>query len=86
MFGEYGVYCGVKMVALICDDTLFVKPTVAGRAFAGEVEEGSPYPNAKPHLIIREDQLDDPDRLAELFRITADELPAPKPKKKKPKS
>ncbi len=27
MFGEYGIYCDGKMVALVCDDRLFVKPT-----------------------------------------------------------
>ena len=30
MFGEYGLYCGDKIVALICDNQLFVKPTKAG--------------------------------------------------------
>jgi TfoX N-terminal domain len=25
MFGEYGVYCDGKIVALVCDDQLFVK-------------------------------------------------------------
>jgi hypothetical protein len=74
------------LVALICDDTLFVKPTPEGRAFAGQLEEGPPYPGAKPCLIVPEDQLDDADRLAELIRITAEALPAPKPKKSKKKS
>ncbi|RYF09624.1 MAG: hypothetical protein EOO77_23380 [Oxalobacteraceae bacterium] len=26
MFGEYGVYLDEKMVALVCDDVLFIKP------------------------------------------------------------
>ena len=30
MFGEYGIFCNGKMVALICDDQFFVKPTIAG--------------------------------------------------------
>jgi len=25
MFGEYGIFCNGKMVALVCDDQLFVK-------------------------------------------------------------
>ena len=83
MFGEYGVYCGEKMVALICDDTLFLKPTGPGRALAGPLDEGSPYPGAKPCLIVPEGDIDDPDRLADLFRVTAEALPMPKPKKKK---
>lgn len=32
MFGEYGLYLNGKMFASVCDDTLFVKPTKAGRA------------------------------------------------------
>ena len=27
MFGEYGLYCEGKIVALVCDDQFFVKPT-----------------------------------------------------------
>ncbi len=33
MFGEYGIFCNDKMVAMVCDDLLFVKPTEAGRKF-----------------------------------------------------
>lgn len=29
MFGEYALYCGDKVVGLICDDQLFVKTTPA---------------------------------------------------------
>jgi TfoX/Sxy family transcriptional regulator of competence genes len=42
MFGEYGIYCDGKMVASVCDDQLFVKPTASGRAFIGRVVESSP--------------------------------------------
>jgi TfoX/Sxy family transcriptional regulator of competence genes len=31
MFGEYAIYCDGKVVALVCDDQLFVKPTKAGK-------------------------------------------------------
>ena len=86
MFGEYGVYCDGKIVILVCDDTCFLKPTDEGRAFAGALEEGPPYPGAKPCLILSADQLEDADWLSELVRITAKALPAPKPKKPKPRS
>ncbi len=82
MFGEYGLYKGEKMVALICDNQFFVKPTPSGRAFVGEVREASPYPGAKPCFLI-EDKLDDKAWLVELIRLTTQELPAPKPKKSK---
>jgi TfoX/Sxy family transcriptional regulator of competence genes len=32
MFGEYAVYVGPKVVALVCDNSLFLKPTEAGRS------------------------------------------------------
>jgi TfoX/Sxy family transcriptional regulator of competence genes len=81
MFGEYGLYLADKMVAMVCDDRLFVKRTIAGAAFTGPTEEAPPYPGAKPQPLIDADRWDDGDWLAELFRLTAAELPAPKPKK-----
>ena len=42
MFGEYALYSKGKVVALVCDDQLFVKPTDAGRSFIGEVVEAPP--------------------------------------------
>ncbi|MBP7113870.1 MAG: TfoX/Sxy family protein [Candidatus Peribacteraceae bacterium] len=85
MFGEYALYCDEKVVALICDDKLFVKPTDAGRNFAEQPEEAPPYPGSKPFLLIEEDRWEDRTWLSELIRITAEALPAPKPKKKKKK-
>jgi DNA transformation protein and related proteins len=81
MFGEYGLYLHGKMVAMVCDDRLFVKRTPGGSAFTGPIEEAPPYPGAKPHPLIDAEHWEDADWLAELFRITAAELPTPKPKK-----
>lgn len=86
MFGEYGLYCDGRMVALICDDRLFVKPTTTGRAFAGSLPEASPYKGAKPYLLIDCDRWDDADWLTELIRRSTAELPLPKPKVAKPKA
>lgn len=80
MFGEYGVYCDGKMVAVVADDQLFIKPTAAGRALAPDAELAPPYPGAKPSLLIEADRWDDGDWLANLVRATASELPLPKPK------
>ena len=80
MFGEYAIYCDGKVVALVCDDRLFVKQTPRGRALIGYVVEAPPYPGAKPHFLI-EDRLDDREWMAELIRVTASELPLLKPKK-----
>lgn len=83
MFGEYAIYCDDKVVALVCDDQLFVKPTKAGKTFIGTVSEAPPYPGAKPYYLISGEQWDDADWLVELTKLTAAELPLPKPKKKK---
>ena len=80
MFGEYGLYRGAKIFALVCDDQLFVKATDAGRAFLGKVEEAPPYPGAKNAFLIPGDTWDDERWLADLARITADALPLPKTK------
>ncbi len=82
MFGEYAVYSGRKVVALICDNQLFIKPTAGGKAFIGNVTEAPAYPGAKMSFLI-EDNLDNSEWISELIRITARELPEPKPKKKK---
>ena len=83
MFGEYALYCGEKVVALVCDDQLFVKITAPGQALVGaRYAEGRAYPGAKPSILIGADELDDHDRLAELIRVTAAALPAPRAKGK----
>lgn len=82
MFGEYAVYLDGKVVALVCDNQLFVKPTAAGRAFIGAPVEAPAYPGAKDSFLI-EDAFEDRDWISELIRITARDLPAPKPKKPK---
>ena len=85
MFGEYGVYLDEKIVALVCDNKLFIKPTEGGRSFIGKPVEAPAYPGAKMSFLI-EDKLEDREWLCELVGITARELPEPKPKKKKSKS
>jgi TfoX/Sxy family transcriptional regulator of competence genes len=80
MFGEYGIYCNGKIVALVCDDQLFIKPTAAGKKYTGAINEAPPYPGAKPYLLIDEN-LDDSEWLGELVRITAQELPSQVKKK-----
>ncbi|MDP1026907.1 TfoX/Sxy family protein [Sphingomonas sp. KR1UV-12] len=82
-FGEYGVYVDGKMIGSVCDDQLFVKPTVSGRAHAEPVSEAAPYSGAKPQMLNAPTRWDDADWLGELLRITAAELPTLKPRKAK---
>ena len=80
MFGEFAIYCDDKLVALVCDDQLFVKPTPGGRAFIGSPVESPPYPGAKPAFLV-EDHLDDREWMTGLIELTVRDLPAPKPKR-----
>ena len=75
MFGEYAVYVNARVVALVCDNRLFVKPTKGGRALLDPVVEAAPYPGAKPYFAL-DDVLDDSGALARVFSATAAELAA----------
>lgn len=82
MFGGTTLYMNGKVVALICDNQLFIKPTEAGRAYIGIAVEAPPYEGAMNSFLI-EDEIEDAEWLTELFVITEKELPAPRPKKKR---
>jgi len=79
MFGEYALYLDGKVVALICDDQLFLKPTPAGLGYLGNATEAPPFPGAKNFFLLSS-ELDDPDRLSGALRVTARALPEPRPK------
>lgn len=80
MFGEYCLYLAGKPVGFVCDDQLYLKPTEGGQALLAAPVEGSPYPGARPHLLITPDQWEDPEWLCSIVRTTARELPQSKPK------
>jgi TfoX/Sxy family transcriptional regulator of competence genes len=82
MFGEYAIYCDAKVIGLICDNKLFIKPTEKGRKYIGEVAEAPPYPGAKLYFLI-ESEFEDREWISDLVRITADNLPLPKKKNNK---
>lgn len=83
MFGEYVLYFGGKVVGLICDNQLFIKPTEKGKHFIGTVESAKPYPTARPYYHISQDYWEDKIWLTELLEITANELPVPIAKHRK---
>ena len=82
MFGGTTLYSKGKVVALICDNQLFVKPTEAGRTFIGNVTEAPAYEGSKDFYLIGDD-IDDAEWLTELIRRTEEELPKPRSRKKK---
>jgi len=81
MFGEYGIYADGKLFGLVCDNKLYLKPTVTGRNFMEEVVEAAPYPGAKPSFLI-EEKVEDATWLSNLIKISLPELPEPKQKTK----
>jgi TfoX/Sxy family transcriptional regulator of competence genes len=47
------------VVGLICDNTLFVKPTPASELELKDREKAPPYPGAKDYFVITEDDLEE---------------------------
>lgn len=79
MFGEYALYVDGKVVAFACDNSLFVKPSVAAMELAPGLPRRPPYPGAKGYPVADE-LLDDADTLRRLILETAARMPAPKPR------
>lgn len=81
MMGEYILYYRGKIIGGIYDDRLLVKPTRSAISYMPTVTYAIPYENAKEMLFVEE--VDNKDFLIGLFDAMYDELPAPKPRKKK---
>ena len=81
MMGEFIIYYRGKIVGGIYDDRLLVKPTKSAISYMPTVTYEIPYENAKEMLLVEE--IDNKDFLTGLFNMMYDELPTPKPKKKK---
>ncbi len=79
MFGEYALYYKGRVVALVCDDSVFVKVTEPGKAFVGEhYQEGAAYKGAKPSMQVDEERIEDREWLCQLIQITAENVPLPR--------
>lgn len=81
MFGDYCLYCSGKVIGLVCDDVVYLKPTPAAKKRLPEATYQPPYAGAKPQIVLEE--LEDTAFLTSLLREMWEELPAPKPKKQK---
>lgn len=81
MMGEYIIYYKGKIAAYICDDRFLVKPVEAAKKYMPAAHMELPYEGAKEMLLV--DNVDSKDYLMGLFETIYDELPAPKPRKKK---
>ncbi|MEG2149144.1 MAG: TfoX/Sxy family protein [Clostridiales bacterium] len=81
MMGEFIIYFRGKIVGGIYDDRLLVKPIKSAIAYMKTASYELPYEGAKKMLLV--DEVDNKEYLAGLFKAMFEELPTPKPKKKK---
>ena len=81
MMGEYIIYYHGKIVGGIYDDRLLVKPVKSAIEYMSNAEYELPYDGAKEMLLVGD--VDNKEFLTGLFETMYDELPAPKPQKKK---
>ncbi len=81
MMGEYILYYRGKVIGGIYDDRLLVKPVPAVVSRMPEALRELPYEGARPMLLVG--NVDDREFLTELIGAMYEELPAPKPKKRR---
>ena len=81
MMGEFIIYYHEKVVGGIYDDRLLVKPVKSAISFMPTASYELPYEGAKEMLLV--DEVENKEILTGLFNAMYEELPAPKPKKKK---
>lgn len=81
MMGEYILYYRQRVIGGLYDNRFLVKPTPSARALMPEAREELPYGGAKAMLLV--DRLEDRAFLETLLEAMYEELPQPKPKKKK---
>lgn len=81
MMGEYIIYYGGKIAAYLCDNRMLIKPVKSAFAMMQGAPLEAPYDGAKEMILA--ENIDDKEFMTALFRAIYDELPEPKPKKKK---
>ncbi len=81
MMGEFIIYYRGKIIGGIYDDRLLVKPIKAAISYMPTAARELPYEGAKEMLLV--DEVDNREFLTGLFNAMYEELPTPKPKKKK---
>ena len=81
MMGEYILYYHGKIVGGIYDDRLLVKKTRSALECMPTAVCDFPYEGAKEMLLVEE--VDNQEFLTKLFEAMYDELPSPKPRRRK---
>lgn len=72
MFGDYCLYCNGVIVGLLCDNSLYLKPTSAAQVLLREETLRPPYPGARNYFLITD--VDDWEYLSKLVKETYNEL------------
>lgn len=81
MMGEFILYYRGKIIGGIYDDRLLVKKTKAALELMPAAICNLPYQGAKEMLLV--DEVDSKEFLTKLFDAMYDELPLPKPRRRK---
>ena len=81
MMGEFILYYRGKIIGGIYDDQLLVKKTKAALELMPAAICNLPYQGAKEMLLV--DEVDNKEFLTKLFEAMYDELPSPKPRRRK---
>ena len=81
MMGEFILYYRGKIVGGIYDDRLLIKPVKSAISLMPDANYELPYEGAKEMLLV--DEVDSKQFLTGLFKAMYEELPAPKPRKRK---
>jgi len=80
MMGEYIIYYRGRIAGGIYDNRLLIKPVETAKKLMPEASFEIPYKGAKEMILIEEENKT---VLRELFEAIYEELPVPKPRKKK---
>ena len=81
MFGEYALYAEGKVVALICNDQLYVKILPQSAELESICDKDEAYPGSKKFYVVEEGMLSTLRHLPEILLDIAKSLPVPKKKK-----
>ena len=84
MMGEYLIYYRGKVAAYICDERFLVRPVPSAMKMLPYAEYDSISEDGRKKLL-RVDDVDNRELLTDLFIAMYEELPEPKPKKRKSK-
>lgn len=83
MFGGYSFYIDDKIAGMVCDGSVFVKPSPHDDLIGPHADLAPAYPGAKDTWRLKPGVLEqDPDGIRDIIEQIVETLPAPKPKRR----